>query len=187
MKTAIFFMLFGVLFEAGLAWSQPSPADLEKFRAEIQKTGNACPDTRTSQGTVRIQGPKGVLRVEFFKTGSKESASRKVLPTFGSYTQKCLDLQYFPKQELLVYRVYKGGSSPAAIEVTSLAVYKVKDGKLTGGQEYMLLDVDQDGFSDTVKTYRAFARGDDVILELTDHKESPPTVEEFVLSQMDYR
>jgi len=157
---------------------------LEKYREQIKKLGNECKAQSTPAGLVRVGGPSGDLAIEIVR--AKKVVAKKYLPSFGTPSQKCLHVDYFPENGILVYRVYKGQSSPAAIEVYSLGIAKIVDKTLSSVKEFVLLDYNQDGESENVKTYRIFKRDGDLILELNNRTLSPPVIEEHILNHLQF-
>ncbi len=187
MKTALMILLLSGFAQAQLSDEEAAKMrqKMEPFVNQIMSPGNTCGDVATKFGTAAVRGPRGSLAVNLLK--SRKSVTKNYLPSFGGPSQRCLDVKHFPEHDILLYRVYKGESSPAGIESVTLAIYKVSEGKVMSGGDFVILDRDVENNAESVVTYRTLEREGNIILELNDRTLEVPVTVEHVLNKLQWQ
>lgn len=183
-----------LLMATGARSQTPDREDfIETLQTKHSEQGNSCKDIVTDFGVVRVYGPKAGVKLpplyaRLFK-GGKQLTSVP-LPSFGGdsqepgfadHSQKCLDVQYFAQQKILIYRVFKGMSSPAAIETTVLVAIKVGANSLSYIDTKTILAVDDEADVVELKSYTTHVRGDTVVLAMKDELENNGVVIDYLL------
>jgi hypothetical protein len=195
-----------ILLFAAKAFAQD--VDLEKFRKQISEPSpcrprivkakpgepqletyqlNCCPPIALKGGGLaRIEDMGGIYKIATYKNKADVRASvispdAKLLAALGPPNQKCLQMKYYAKFDILTIYQFKGltnGYSEVALDVV-----KIENGKPLRPVQFVLMDRDEDE-STKILTPEVTVQGENLILTLTNRLEDPPVVTNHILNKL---
>ncbi len=148
---------------------------------------NCCPPiTLKNGGLARIEDMGGIYKIATYqnKTDARPnviSPDAKLLTALGPPNQKCLQMKYYSKFDILTIYQFKGltnGYSEVAIDVV-----KIENGKPLRPVQFVLMDHDE-GESTKLQTPEITVQGENLILTLTNRLEDPPVVINHFLNKL---